>query len=44
MVDTATPDTDTPGAGGDVAPLPDRSVVAPVWGRITNLLVERGAG
>jgi 4-aminobutyrate aminotransferase len=26
------------------APLPDRSVVPPVWGRITNLVVERGEG
>jgi len=23
-------------------PLPDRSVVPPVWGRITNLVVDRG--
>ncbi len=27
-----------------VAPLPDRSVVPPVWGRITNLLVDHGEG
>ncbi len=26
------------------APLPDRSVVPPVWGRITNLAVDRGEG
>ena len=26
------------------APLPDRSVVPPVWGRITNLVVDRGEG
>ncbi len=42
MVDTA------PGlAGADDAglgPLPDRSVVPPLWGRITNLVVERGEG
>ncbi len=25
-------------------PLPDRSVVPPVWGRITNLIVDRGEG
>lgn len=38
MVDTASP-ADTP-----AAPLPDRSVVPPVWSRITNLTVERGEG
>jgi 4-aminobutyrate aminotransferase len=26
------------------APLPDRSVVPPVWGRITNLIVDHGEG
>ena len=26
------------------APLPDRSVVPPVWGRITNLVVDHGEG
>src|SRR3954449_7003404 len=26
------------------APLPDRSVVPPVWSRITNLVVDRGEG
>jgi len=26
------------------APLPDRSVVPPVWGRITNLVIDRGEG
>ena len=26
------------------APLPDRSVIPPVWGRITNLVVDRGEG
>jgi 4-aminobutyrate aminotransferase len=39
MVDTAP----APAAAG-TAPLPDRSVVPPVWGRITNLVVERGEG
>ena len=42
MVDTA------PGlAAADdegLGPLPDRSVVPPLWGRITNLVVERGEG
>jgi 4-aminobutyrate aminotransferase len=34
------------GAGGPAgaAPLPDRSVVPPVWGRVTNLVVDRGEG
>ncbi len=32
------------GASGTAAPLPDRSVIPPVWGRITNLLVDRGEG
>jgi 4-aminobutyrate aminotransferase len=31
-------------AGQAGTPLPDRSVVPPVWGRITNLVVERGEG
>jgi 4-aminobutyrate aminotransferase len=31
-------------AGSSPTPLPDRSVVPPVWGRITNLIVERGEG
>ncbi len=39
MVDTALPPAAAP-----TAPLPDRSVVPPVWGRITNLMVERGEG
>jgi 4-aminobutyrate aminotransferase len=38
MVDTA------PVPGAASAPLPDRSVVPPVWGRITNLVVDRGEG
>ena len=40
MVDTALPPT----AGASSASLPDRSVVPPVWGRITNLVVDRGEG
>jgi len=32
-----------PSATG-TAPLPDRSVVPPVWGRITNLVVDHGEG
>ena len=39
MVDTAPAPAD---AGS--TPLPDRSVVPPVWGRITNLIVDRGEG
>ena len=40
---TAIPDTDArPGAAS--TPLPDRSVVPAVWGRITNLIVDRGEG
>jgi 4-aminobutyrate aminotransferase len=38
MVDTVS----APGAAS--APLPDRSVVPPVWGRITNLVVDHGEG
>jgi 4-aminobutyrate aminotransferase len=38
MVDTA------PAHQATAAPLPDRSVVPPVWGRITNLVVDRGEG
>ena len=38
--------TDTPEAteATTLAPLPDRSVVPAVWGRITNLTVDRGEG
>ena len=36
---TATLSTEHPGA-----PLPDRSVVPPVWSRITNLVVDHGEG
>jgi 4-aminobutyrate aminotransferase len=39
MVDTAP----VPGAAS-AAPLPDRSVVPPVWSRITNLVVDHGEG
>jgi 4-aminobutyrate aminotransferase len=38
MVDTATETAPSP------APLPDRSVVPPVWSRITNLVVDHGEG
>ena len=38
MVDTA------PVSPAGAAPLPDRSVVPPVWGRITNLVVDHGTG
>jgi len=31
-------------AGTSTASLPDRSVVPPVWGRITNLVVDHGQG
>ena len=36
-VDNSSPATET-------TPLPDRSVVPAVWGRITNLIVDRGEG
>jgi 4-aminobutyrate aminotransferase len=39
MVDTAEPTTPT-----SSAPLPDHAVVPAVWGRITNLDVDRGEG
>jgi 4-aminobutyrate aminotransferase len=35
---------DTAPAAGAATPLPDRSVVPPVWGRITNLIVDHGEG
>ena len=38
MVDTAEP------AGAAAPPLPDHSVVPAVWGRITNLDIDRGEG
>ncbi len=38
MVDIA------PAPGSTSAPLPDRSVVPPVWSRITNLVVDHGEG
>ena len=38
MVDTASATAPSP------APLPDRSVVPPVWSRITNLIVDHGEG
>jgi 4-aminobutyrate aminotransferase len=36
--------TTTLPAGQTGTPLPDRSVVPPVWGRITNLVVDHGEG
>jgi 4-aminobutyrate aminotransferase len=46
MVDTAPApsSSSSAAAGGSSGPLPDRSVVPPVWGRITNLVVDRGEG
>jgi 4-aminobutyrate aminotransferase len=41
MVDTA---PDVASAASEDAPLPDRSVVPAVWGRITDLVVSRGEG
>ena len=43
MVDTAPPPSASP-LPASAGRLPDRSVVPPVWGRITNLVVERGEG
>jgi 4-aminobutyrate aminotransferase len=43
MVDTRPPASSAPAAAG-AAPLPDRSVVPPVWSRITNITVDRGEG
>ena len=40
MVDTA----DALPADAATSPLPDHAVVPPVWGRITNLDVDRGEG
>ena len=39
---TAISDAGAPTAAG--TPLPDLSVVPPVWSRITNLVVDRGEG
>ena len=36
--------TDPDARASTTAPLPDRSVVPPVWSRITDLVVERGEG
>jgi 4-aminobutyrate aminotransferase len=41
MVETS---SDPIAADPSTAPLPDPSVVPPLWGRITNLIVERGEG
>jgi 4-aminobutyrate aminotransferase len=43
MVDTASPQS-TGDAARPAAALPDRSVVPPVWSRITNLVVDHGEG
>ncbi|MFL5769077.1 MAG: aspartate aminotransferase family protein [Chloroflexota bacterium] len=43
MVDTASAPT-VADASAERTPLPDPSVVPAVWGRITNLVVERGEG
>ncbi len=44
MTDLASRPAAAAPAGAAPAPLPDRSVVPPVWGRITNLVVDRGEG
>jgi len=45
MVDTAPAPAETgPSSSAPLPDLPDLSVVPPVWGRITNLVVERGEG
>src|SRR6478672_12010505 len=48
MVDTAVPQSssasDGSASGASAAPVPDRSVIPPVWGRITNLLIDHGEG
>ena len=45
MVDTApAPLESGPSSAAPLPDLPDLSVVPPVWGRITNLVVERGEG
>ena len=45
MVDTAPAPVQTgPSSPAHLPDLPDPSVVPPVWGRITNLVVERGEG
>ena len=41
MTDVATRHSTTPSAA---TPLPDRSVIPPVWSRITNLVIDRGEG
>jgi 4-aminobutyrate aminotransferase-like enzyme len=45
MVDIVEPRIPESGEGaGSTPPLPDHSVVPAVWGRITNLDVDRGEG
>jgi len=41
MIETA---ATAAGASGPGSPLPDRSVIPPVWSRITNLVVDHGEG
>jgi len=43
MIETAA-STASAGASGPGSPLPDRSVIPPVWSRITNLVVDHGEG
>ncbi len=43
MIETAA-STASAGASGPGSPLPDRSVIPPVWSRITNLVVDHGQG
>src|SRR5664279_3808390 len=44
MVDTRPPASATSASAEATTPLPDRSVVPPVWSRITNITVDRGEG
>jgi 4-aminobutyrate aminotransferase len=44
MVDTREPQVTGPSGADTAATLPDLSVVPAVWGRVTNLVVERGEG
>jgi 4-aminobutyrate aminotransferase len=44
MVDTVPAPASAGASSAAAAHLPDPSVVPPVWGRITNLVVERGEG
>ena len=44
MVETAPPNRPIADPALASTPLPDHAVVPPVWGRITNLDVDRGEG